>query len=146
MKKTLLVLAPLCCLLAACASTTPSASFIPNCPAGPTADTCPQGPDGRPVPSKRNQIKIVVSADDIKVQPPIVCTSPGDTITVTVVGIPTNARVATVPKDGADGWILSSRTGDGTMSIEVPDVPDGDYSYFAMTSTGKCQDPKIHVD
>lgn len=156
MNKTLTLLPPLCCLLAACPATPkagpagpPSESVIPNCPPGETANRCPSLPDGTPIPSKRNKIKIVVSAHDVKAQPPVVCTSAGEEITVTVVGIPTDEDViaATVPKDGEHGWILSMRTGDGTMSIQVPASTDeGDYGYFAMTSSGKCQDPKIHVD
>jgi hypothetical protein len=141
MNKAAIVLAPLCCLLAACASkapSVPSESFIPNCPKVPT---------NRPCPNRRNEIKLVVSAAGIDAQPPVVCTSSGDTITVTVVGIPANANVATVPKNGDHGWILSSRTGDGTMSIVVPNTTlEGDYGYFAMESTGKCVDPMIRVD
>ncbi len=140
MKMTLILSLPLCCLLAACAET-PRSAFIENCPGGPPADRCPPGLD------KRNKINIVVSAVDVKVQPTIVCTSPGDRIAVNVVGIPANAKVATVPKDSADGWILSSRTGDGTMSINVPQgTPEEDYSYFALASTGKCVDPMIRVE
>jgi hypothetical protein len=137
MNKTLIFLLPLCCLLAACVET-PRSAFIENCPEGPPADKCV---------GERNKIKIIVSARDVKVQPTTVCTSPGETIAVDVVGIPAHAKVATVPKDGADGWILSSRTGDGAMSIMVPqETPDGDYSYFALSSTGKCLDPMIHVE
>lgn len=136
MNKKLILLLPLCCVLAACAGK-PRSAFIENCPEGPPADECL---------GDRNKVKIVVSARDVKVQPTIVCTSPGDTIAVDVVGIPANAKVATVPKDSDDGWILSSRTGDGAMSIEVPDVPYKDYPYFAMASTGKCVDPMIRVE
>ena len=147
MNKTFALLLPLCWSLAACAPTTQSASVIPNCPPGQTDRACPSLPDGTPDPAKRNKIKIVVSAAGVKAKPSVVCTSPGETITVTVVGIPANAKVATVPKDGADGWILSSRTGEGTTSIVVPGTTsDGDYGYFAMASTGKCVDPMIRVD
>ena len=163
MNKTLISLLPLCWVLAGCSETPrsataipssapvapPSASVIPNCPPRDTDRACPSLPNGLPDPSKRNKIKIVVSAVDVKAKPSVVCTSSGDTIVVTVVGIPDHAKVATVPKDGADGWILSSRTGEGTMSILVPDeedVPEGDYGYFAFSSTGKCVDPVIRVD
>ena len=163
MNKKFIFLLPLCCLLAACPATPPSpiaapppdpkmppsASLIPNCPPGQMDRTCPSLPDATPDPDKRNKIKIVVSAAGVKAKPSVVCTSSGDTIDVTVVGIPDHAKVATVPKDAADGWILNSRTGDGTMSIVVPDednVPEGDYEYFAFSSTGKCVDPVIRVD
>ena len=140
MNKILIPLLPLCCLLAACAAETPRSAFIENCPEGPPADRCL---------GERNKIKIVVSAAGVMVQPTIVCSGPAESIAVDVVGIPAHAKVATVPKDGADGWILSSRTGEGTMSILVPDeedVPEGDYGYFAFSSTGKCVDPVIRVD
>jgi hypothetical protein len=141
MNKTIFVLVPLCCLLAACASKAPSASsasFIPNCPEVPT---------NRPCPSQRNEIRLVVSAVGVDPRPSVVCADKGATIEVTVVGIPANAVVATVPKDADDGWILSAITGEGTMSIVVPeDTPDGKYGYFAMASTGKCVDPIIHVN
>lgn len=165
MKKTLVFLLPLCWLLAACPATPPSPvaaptpdpktppseSVIPNCPPGQMDRACPSLPDGTPDPDKRNKIKIVVSAAGVKAKPSVVCTSSGDTIAVTVVGIPADVDVkaATVPKDGENGWILSMRTGDGTMSIVVPEeeeVPEGDYGYFAMTSNGKCVDPMIRVD
>jgi hypothetical protein len=122
---------------------------MPNCPPGKTASKCPSLPDGTPIPGKRNKITIVVSAQDVKAQPPVVCTSAGERIDVTVVGIPAgvDVKAATVPKDGEHGWILSMRTGDGPMSIDVPlSTTKGYYGYFAMTSSGKCQDPKIHVD
>jgi hypothetical protein len=72
----------------------------------------------------------------------------GTTIEVEVVGIPTDSVVvATVPKDADNGWILNARTGEGTMSIVVPGATTtGDYGYFAMSSTGKCVDPIIHVN
>lgn len=147
MNKTLTLLLPICWLLAACAAKPPSGSVISNCPPGQTARVCPQGPDGHPDPDKRNKIRIVVSAAGVDVKPHVVCAHAGTTITATVVGVPTNAKVATVPKDGDDGWILSMRTGEGTMSIDVPpSTPDGYYGYSAISSTGKCQDPKIHVD
>ena len=144
MNKTIFVLVPLCCLLAACASKAPpappapSASFIPNCPEVPTA---------RPCPGQRNEIRLVVSAVGIDPRPSVVCADKGATIEVTVVGIPANAVVATVPKDADNGWILSAITGEGKTSIVVPeDTPDGKYGYFAIASTGKCVDPIIHVN
>jgi hypothetical protein len=138
MNKTLISLLPLCCLLAACAADTPRSAFIENCPEEPPADRCM---------GERNKIKIIVSARDVRVQPTTVCTSPGETIAVDVVGIPAHASVATVPKDGVDGWILKSRMGDGAMSIMVPqETPYGDYPYFALSSTGKCVDPMIRVE
>lgn len=137
MNKILIPLLPLCCLLAACAAETPRSAFIENCPEGPPADRCL---------GERNKIKIVVSAAGVMVQPTIVCSGPAESIAVDVVGIPAHAKVATVPKDGADGWILSSRTGDGVMSITVPQgTPYGDYPYFALSSTGKCVDPVIRI-
>lgn len=140
MNKTIFVLVPLCCLLAACAANdqpAPSASFIPN---------CPEVPD-RPCPGPSNTIRLVVSAAGIDPRPSRVCVDAGATIEVDVVGIPANAVVATIPKDADYGWILNARTGQGTMSIVVPGgTPTGDYGYFAMSSTGKCVDPIIHVN
>jgi hypothetical protein len=140
MNKTLILSVPLCFLLAACESPAPktqSTAFIPNCPKVPT---------NRPCPAQRNEIRLVVSAGGVDPRPPVVCTSAGDTIAVTVHGIPDHAKVATVPKDGVDGWILSSRTGDGEMSIAVPQgTPGGDYHYFALASTGECVDPVIRI-
>jgi hypothetical protein len=148
MKKTIIPLVPLCCLLVACASDKQVVPAYMNCPQGPVERECPTLPNGTPDPAKRNKIQLVVSAKGIEPRPAVVCAKPNTTITVTVVGIPGDAtRVATVPKDDADKWILSSRTGNGVMSIKVPDgTSEAFYEYLAMTSTGKCVDPMIHVD
>ena len=65
-------------------------------------------------------------------------------------GVPDKDKVvvATVPKNAANGWILSQGIGDGnTFDINVPGSIDDDfYGYFAMSSTGKCVDPMIRVD
>jgi hypothetical protein len=138
MNKSLIFLLPLCCLFAACAADTPRTAFIENCPEESPADRCV---------GERNKIKIIVSARDVKVEPKMVCTRPGETIAVDVVGIPAHAKVATVPKDGTNGWILSSKTGEGATSIMVPEGTSyGDYSYFALSSTGQCVDPMIRVE
>lgn len=145
MNKTLTLLVPLCCMLAACSSTPRSAAFIPNCPSGPAADVCPPGQENR------NKIKIHVTRDKVKTTPPVVCAARGTTVTATVTkgaNVPDGVLVATVPKDGADGWILNSGTAPGTIQIYVPETVGVDTyrDYFVMTSTGKCEDPKIHVD
>lgn len=147
MKKTIFVLVSLCCLLAACAAEKNALLAIDHCPPGPTAKRCPSLPDGTPDPAQRNRIHLVVSAAGINPQPPVVCSSPGEIITVTVTGIPNNAaQVATLPKDADNAWILSARTGNGEMSIKVPEeTPLGKYPYSAMTDKGQCVDPIIHL-
>jgi hypothetical protein len=58
--------------------------------------------------------------------------------------------VATVPKNAVNGWILSQGKGDGnTFDINVPgpdSIEKDFYGYFAMASTGQCQDPEFHID
>lgn len=156
MKKTIIMLVPVCCLLSACAAPTqtptqtptltqtptPSASFIRNCPQLPTHPVCPR---------ERNNVKIHITAAGIQVTPPFVCASPGTTITAEVTKVPSvpdDFEAATIPKDAADWWILNWRTGEGTMSIDVPVTVtmNTDHPYAAMSSTGQCVDPIFHVN
>jgi len=147
MNKTLTLLLPLFCLLAACPTTTTDRSVKLVCPDGPTADTCPPGLE------YRNKVTIRVTPGNIQVTPPVVCADPGGTIEATIEvanGVPDKDEVvvATVPKNAVNGWILGQGTGDGnTFHIKVPGSVDDDfYGYFAMASTGKCLDPMIRVD
>jgi hypothetical protein len=147
MKKTIIMLVPVCCLLAACAPEKEAMLHPENCPSGPADRNCPKLPDGTPDPAHLSKVRLVVSAAGINPQPPAVCTNAGDVIKVTVVGIPDTAIITTAPKDDVNAWILSSRTGVGDMSIKVPDAtPTGDYEYLAITTTGKCVDPIFHVN
>ena len=143
MNRTLIVLVPLCCLLAACNSTPPNASFVLNCRSEPT-DVCPPGLD------KRNKIKIHVTPAGVMATPPVVCATKGTTVTATVTkaeSVPDGVLVATVPKDGEDGWVLGADNAPGQILIEVPATTDlDDYGYFVLASTGKCLDPIIRVD
>ncbi len=145
MNKALTILVPLCFLLAACPSTPRSAAFIPNCPSAPGVDVCPSGLD------ERNKIKIHVTRKGVNTTPRVVCAARGTTITATLTkaeSVPDGVLVTTVPKDGADGWVLSTGTVPGTLKIEVPETIGVDTyrDYFVMTSTGKCEDPMIYVD
>jgi hypothetical protein len=147
MNKSLTLLFPLCCLLAACPSTPPAKSARLDCPDGPAADICPPGLE------YRNKVTIRVTPGNIQVTPPVVCADRGGTIEATIEianGVPDEDEVvvATVPKNAVNGWILSQGTGDGnTFEIKVPGSIDYDfYGYYAMASTGKCLDPMIRVD
>lgn len=145
MNKILTLMLAFCAMMAACAPSAPTMSSIPNCPSGPPANACPPGNQDR------DKIKIHVTPAKVNVTPPIVCAARGATIKATITAaanVPTPFQVATVPKDAAHGWVLNLGTGPGTMDIKVPDaaVVGTHYGYFVMTSTGKCVDPRIHVD
>jgi hypothetical protein len=149
MNKTLTLLLPLCCLLAACPTAPPSDSVILDCPAGPSADVCPPGLENR------NKVTIRVTPGNIQVTPPVVCADAGGTIEASIevangVPNPDEVVVSTVPKNAVNGWILSQGIGDGnTFDIHVPDlksIKKGQYGYFAMSSTGQCVDPIFHVN
>lgn len=148
MNKTLTLLLPLCGLLTACSSMTPSgSSVVTDCPPSPPASDCPRGHEDR------GRINIEVTPSQVRVSPPIVCADKGGKVEATVrvargVPNPESVLVATVPKDSTDRWIGASRTGPGTMEIDVPDstIVGMQYEYVVMTSTGKCRDPRIHVD
>jgi hypothetical protein len=143
MNKILTLLLPMCCLLAACPSTL-SVSSITACSPSPPANACP---------AERDKIKILVTPADVFVAPPIVCTNKSGTVTATVtvankVKDPDKVLVAVVPMNSSDRWMSASRIGPGDMVINVSNstIVGTQYEYVVMTSTGKCRDPKIHVD
>jgi hypothetical protein len=139
MNTKLLIAIAIGLLTSACAATT-QRTLVMNC------DT-PTIPTNCTTPVPNNKIIVNVSASHLVVSPKNYCSKPNATIEVKVVPPNSGITVVAVPKDAANGWILSSNVTDPSkITITVPNGANGDYEYLFITSDGQCYDPRIHID
>ena len=139
MKTKILIALSLSFLTVGCTATMQQA-LVDNCDTAPPVP-CIVGGD-------KNKVTMNVNAAKLGVHPATVCSSPGDTIVVTVKPTNTPVTVVTVPKDATNGWILETNVADpNVIEISVPaNASTGDYDYLFITSEGKCYDPRIRID
>ena len=138
MNRTILLLIPLCGILAACAATGPL-TCVPY--SGPERE-CSAGQDP-------NVPHVTINYNSMIVAPPCVRARPGTEMVVNLVPKAKNEAGAAriFPKNAAHTWLNGTNDSNkDEIRIPIPDdLPEGDY-WYGFEFNDKCVDPRVHIE